>query len=81
MSASYSLITLICEGWAVEEGRQMEAREGGGRWRRGGSFGGDSLIEIHGFMSGSIENTQQAGQLLAAVNEDVSPSPCLSDAI
>lgn len=30
MSASYSLITLICEGWAVEEGRQMEAREGGG---------------------------------------------------
>lgn len=42
----------------------------------GGSFGG-TLIEIHGVMSGSIENTQQRGQPLAAGNEDASPSSCL----
>lgn len=57
----------------------MEARgaDGGEGGADGGSGRGEGLIEIHGVMSGSIENRQQPRQLLAAVNEDASPPSCL----
>lgn len=76
MSALYLLIALICEG---REGRGGEAdggeaeADGGEAEADGGSFRRDRLIGIHSIMSGSMENTQQPGQLLAAVNEDASP--------